>query len=77
MKTQPEEVIDRYNAAKLLRRFEITGVVLGALAFIVGTALTALAGPGEDDSVEQPHRSGGWDPHHQRATVRAVDPLRR
>ena len=49
MRERRNQVIDRYNAARLLRRFEIAGITLGALAFIVGTALTALAGPGEDD----------------------------
>ena len=49
MRERRNQVIDRYNAARLLRRFEIAGITLGALAFIVGTALTALAGPGDDD----------------------------
>ena len=45
MKTQPEEVIDRYNAAKLLRRIELTGVAIGVLMFIAGIALTAFTSP--------------------------------
>ena len=49
MKARRDAVLDRYNAARTMRRFEITGVALGALAFIVGTALTALASPDDAD----------------------------
>jgi len=49
MKERRDEVLNRYNAARTLRRFEITGVVLGGLSFIVGTALTALASPLDAD----------------------------
>jgi hypothetical protein len=49
MRERRNQVIDRYNAARLLRRFEIAGITLGALAFIVGTALTALASPHDED----------------------------